>query len=250
MLLITDLNDIPPLDKPCALTIGSFDGVHLGHQALLKHLKGKGTLCVFTFSNHPSTLFNPDNPVDLICPPLQKVKLLHDYGVDLVILIPFTRSFANVDFDEFLRQLKSKLNFSWLALGVGAAFGKNRKGDEAAVRRLASQLDFNVDYLPKTIVKGLPVSSGRIRSCIAQGRFQDAQELLGRHYSLLGRLKDNGFHLPTLSLPPDGVYPVRVLTEAEEYPGRALISNREKSLQLDLQNSKLSLQDKDVEVIF
>ncbi len=256
MLLITDLAKLPSLSEPCGLTIGSFDGVHLGHQALLKHLKSKlptnGILVVFTFLNHPTHLFTPDRPTPLICPPLQKVKYLADYGADIVCLIPFTVEFAKTSFREFLYYLKKQLSFSHLALGTGAAFGKNKEGDEPTVRKLASQLSFKVDYIPKTVVHGVPVSSGRIRSSIIQGALHEVQECLGRHYSLMGRLRnENGFFrfpLPGICLPPDGIYPVRVKTNSTIYLARAQIVPKEQLLRLDFLEMTASLQD--VEVIF
>lgn len=257
MLLITELDKLPLLSQPCGLTIGSFDGVHLGHQSLLKHLRSKlpsnGILAVFTFINHPSHVFNPNHPTSLICPPLQKVKHLSDYGTDIVFLIPFTAEFANTSFEGFLRKLKKHLNFSYLTLGTGAAFGRNREGDETNVRKLALELGFEVDYLPKTMIKGLPVSSGRVRTLISQGSFQDVQECLGRHYSLMGHLEENAFyhfHLTDICLPPEGIYAVRLKTAENEYLGRALVSPKEKSMQFDLFNDSISLCDKDVEAIF
>jgi riboflavin kinase/FMN adenylyltransferase len=258
MLLITDLNDIPLLSYPCGLTIGSFAGVHLGHQALLKHLKSKlpsnGILTVFTFSNHPSHLLTPDHLTPLICPPLQKVKSLVDYGADIVILIPFTAEFAKTSFREFLTQLKKKLNFSYLALGTGSTFGQNREGDESNVCKLAIELNFAADYLPKIIVGRAPVSSGRIRSSITQGAFHEAQDCLGHHYSLMGRLNvKNGFYhffLPGICLPPKGIYPIRLKTHSKIYLARAYITPQEQWIQLDLIETAISLQGKDVEVIF
>jgi riboflavin kinase/FMN adenylyltransferase len=172
MLLITDLNDIPTLGRPCGLTIGSFDGVHLGHQALLKHLRAKlppnSILSILTFSNHPSHLFTPHSPTLLISPPLQKVKHFENYGADLVILIPFDAAFAGTSFEKFLRHMKESLGFSYLSLGEGATFGKNKEGNEANVKLLAKEIGFEVDYLPKYLVNGTPVSSGRVRALIAQ----------------------------------------------------------------------------------
>jgi riboflavin kinase / FMN adenylyltransferase len=258
MLLITDLNDVPSLTKACGLTIGSFDGVHLGHQALLNHLKSKlpsdGVLCVFTFSTHPSHLFCPETPVPLICPPLQKVKHLADYGADLIFLIPFTPEFAKTSFESFLRQLKKRLHFSHLAFGIGAAFGKNREGDEINVRHLASELAFETDYLPKTMIGGAPVSSGRIRSLITQGSFQEVQTCLGRPYSLMGRLQqENGFYhffLPGICHPPEGIYSIRLKTTSSTYLGRAHISTEEPIIRLELLKTEPSLHGKDAEVIF
>lgn len=247
MLLITDLKDLPTLTD-CGLTIGTFDGVHLGHQALLRHLKKKsGKVVVFTFSNHPTQVFRPDNPTPLICPPLQKVKQLYDSGADIVILVPFTPSFAQTPFDKFLHDLKLKINFSHLTLGTGAVLGKNREGNEDNIRTLGTKLHFSVDYLPKTLLKGQPISSGRIRTAITQGHFHEVQESLGRPYSLMGHLNENDFPLPGICMPPDGVYAVQIKTGATQHLGRALISSKKQSLQLDLPTS---LHGKDVEVIF
>ncbi len=258
MLLITHLADLPSPSEPCGLTIGSFDGVHLGHQALLKHLRSKlpknGVLAVLTFLNHPTHLFTPDQPMFLICPPLQKVKHLADCGADIVCLIPFTLEFAKTSFREFLHTLKKQLNFSYLALGTGATFGKNKEGDEPNVRKLASTFAFEVDYLPKTLVQGVPVSSGRIRSSIVQGALQEVQECLGRPYSLMGRLKkENGFFclfLPGICLPPEGIYTVRIKINSTCCPARAQVMPKQQLLRLDLLETRISFQDKDIEVIF
>src|SRR6267154_1099110 len=258
MLLITDLKDIPLLSQPCGLTIGTFDGIHLGHQALLKHLKSKlptdGVLAVFTFLNHPSHLFTPEQPTPLICPPLQKVKHLTDYGADIVFLIPFTSEFAQTPFRDFLRHLKKQLNFSHLALGMGATFGKNKEGDETNVLKLADELAFELDYLPKTKINDKPISSGRVRTSIMKGAFHEVQICLGRHYSLMGRLHEkNGlfhFPLPGICLPPEGIYPVRLKTNSTMYVARAHIIPQEQLIQIDPFKKKISLHDKDVEIIF
>jgi riboflavin kinase/FMN adenylyltransferase len=252
MLLITDLREIPALSEPCALTIGSFDGVHLGHQAILQHLKAKvpgGKLTVFTFSNHPTHLFAPERPVPLICPPLQKVKHLADHGVDVVIMIPFTLKFSKTPFREFLSHLKKQLNFTYLTLGIGASFGKDKEGVEANVRKLATELSFTVDYLPKTIVSKDLVSSGRVRAALIQADFHQVQDCLGRPYSLMGRLNDSlQFFLTGICLPPEGIYPVRIKFHDTIHLGRAQIQGR--SIQLDPLKPSIPFNNKDVEIIF
>jgi riboflavin kinase/FMN adenylyltransferase len=258
MLLITELADLPSLSQPCGLTIGNFDGVHLGHQALLSHLKSKlppnGMLTVFTFLNHPTHFFTPDCPALFICSPLQKVKYLADHGADIVCLISFTPDFSNISFQEFLLFLKNRLNFSHLTLGKDAAFGKNKEGNEQNVRKLAKKLDFEVDYIPKSLYNGIPISSGKIRSLIVQGALSEVQEYLGRHYSLMGRLnKENGcfyLHLPGLCLPPQGIYPVQIKTDANVYLGQAHIAIQEQGIRFHLLKTTASLHNQDAEVIF
>lgn len=258
MLLITDLNDTFSLDQPCGLTIGSFDGVHLGHQALLKHLRAKlppkALLAIFTFSNHPSHFFVPHAPISLITPPLQKVQLLENYGADIIFLVPFTDAFAKTSFEMFLTSLKRRLGFSHLALGSGATFGKNKEGNEVNVRRFAAELKVEVDYLHKYLVNGTPVSSGRIRTLISQGVFSEVQNCLGRPYSLMGRLIQQKDHyllpFPGICLPPEGRYPIRLKTSAQTYQGIAHLACQKELIRLDIQEDRIPLDGKEAELIF
>jgi len=258
MLLVPSLDDIPPIDQPCGLTIGSFDGVHLGHQTLLKQLRAKlpsnGLLTVYTFSNHPSHHFTPNAPTPLICPPLQKVKLLEAYGADIVILVPFTQEFAHTPFEQFLRLLKEKLSFSHLMLGANATFGHKRQGNEENVRKIAPSLEFEVDYLPKFALHETPISSGLIRSLIARGALHETQECLGRPYSLMGHVRSEerlySFNAQGLCLPPEGVYPIRIKTSSQMHLGRAQVSSQEQKIRLELLKENVSIDEKEVEVIF
>lgn len=258
MLLITDLSDIASQNQPCGLTIGSFDGVHLGHQALLKRLRSKlpsnGVLTVFTFSNHPSHLFTPESPIQLICPPLQKVKHLVDLGVEIIFLIPFTTEFAKTPFENFLKLMKQRLQFSQLLLGSGATFGKNREGKESNVAKLAESLHFECEYMQKYLVNGTPVSSGRIRTLISQANFSEIQDCLGRPYSLMGRIleKDghNELHFPGICLPPSGHYPIRLRTHSQTLQGTAHLNQKHSTLRLDIPKDGAPLTGNDAECIF
>lgn len=258
MLLITDLNTIPPDFPPCGLTIGSFDGVHLGHQALLKTLREKigptAPLVVFTFSNHPSHHFNPNNPVPLICPPLQKAKLLETYGADVVILTPFTLDFSQTEFDVFLSTLKKKLKFTHLVLGTGATFGRHKQGNEENVGKMAFQLDFQVEYLPKSKLHGEAISSGRIRSYITQGAFDKVEEGLGRPYSLLGHLVEEGSYYVMkaegLCLPPKGSYSVMLKAGSEKHPAKADVDPLKHQICIERVGRMGHLPTQEIEIVF
>ncbi len=254
MLLITDLADIPPFEQPCGLTIGTFDGVHLGHQVLLNHLRAKlpaqGLLVVVTFSNHPSQLFTPQSPIPLVCSALQKVKHLADYGADIVCLIPFTPEFAATSFKDFFKTLKARLGFSQLALGEGAVIGNNREGTESQIKHLATQIHFEVDYLPKYLVNGTPVSSRRVRKLIQTAQFDEIAQCLGRPYSLMGGLRSEKnhylLHFPGICLPPTGTYPIRVHTFSNTYQDLAHV-HQNHTIRVTLEEG---LDGKEAQLIF
>jgi riboflavin kinase/FMN adenylyltransferase len=258
MLLITNLKDLPAIDAPCGLTIGSFDGVHLGHQTLLKNLRARlpsnGILVVLTFSNHPSHHFSPQSGILLICPPLQKVHYLKEAGADLIILIPFTEAFSQTPFDQFLNSLKQKINIQHLVLGTGATFGKGREGNEAMTKKLGTTLGFKADYLPKFLVNDEPVSSARIRRLIAQGDFEEVASCLGRPYSVMGELtgdsKKQTLHLPGLCLPPDGKYCVEIKHNGPTFQAYASVIQREELIEIHRRNGPLITPKANAEVIF
>lgn len=258
MLLVTDLNDLPVLDTPCGLTIGSFDGVHLGHQALLKSLRAKipagGNLVVFTFSNHPSHHFSPDNVTPLIYPPLQKVHYLKQLGADLVVLVPFNKEFSQTPFDAFLGGLHRRLKLKFITLGVGATFGKGKQGNEETIKKIAAEWGFEAEYMPKFMVDNAPVSSGRIRKLISQGELHDAAACLGRPYSLMGHCVDKaekwGIDVQGLCLPPAGTWPVTIKEHHHIFPARAHVSPGEQKIYLEPLKESFTFQRKEIEIIF
>ena len=217
MITVSDLVNLPILSPPVGLTIGTFDGIHLGHQALLKALKEKvsGTLTVFTFSNHPSGIINSRPSTPLLITLDHKLKLLKECGVNLSVLSPFNTEFASQSFDQFLSKLHNALHFSHLILGEGASFGKNRQGNEDEVRAFAKSHHFEVDYFPKIFHNNEPISSGRIRNHLQKGELSEVQTLLGRPYSIYAPLisEKNDYRLDVsgLCLPPHGIYPIQLL---------------------------------------
>lgn len=252
MIICRSLNEIPSLPQPIGLSIGSFDGVHLGHQALFQFLRNKvtdqGTVAALTFANHPSQVFNGHAPTLQLCTLEHKLKLFKELCIDLVILIEFNAKFAQQPFDLFLKELRQHLPFSYLALGEDARFGKDRQGTSDAVKTLAPLLDFEVKYLDKTLWKDLPISSGRIRKALQEGNLDEVASLLGRNYSVFSSLNKRQGHYEiaasNLCLPPDGIYPMKVQEPAKGIDGHAEVCNETKTIRLDfLPNGHLLSQD-------
>lgn len=193
-----------------ALTIGTFDGVHLGHQSIFKRMqKLSPHTTVLTFLNHPCALLKPPAPPLLTHFPL-KLSLLASFGIDAIIALPFTSEFASLTYDALLQNF----DLSHLVLGADSAFGKHREGTPSNIQRYAKGRSFTVEYLPKFSLDNIPISSSRIRKAIISGDLALATRLLGRPYSIPYPLP------PTpLVLPPSGTYPI-------------LIDNTESSLTL------------------
>src|SRR3990167_1227506 len=188
MKVFNEIEKIPQLSTPIALTIGVFDGVHLGHQEIFKklhRLAGKeGTSCVLTFENHPSHLLTPYSPIIPLISLDHKLELFKKYGIDVVIVLPFTKELSNESYDTFIKRVHSHLPFSTLILGEGATLGKNREGNDHTVPELGKSLGFTVDYITKEIYHKEPISSGRIRALVKEGDLKKTKKMLGRHHSI------------------------------------------------------------------
>ena len=214
--------------KPLHLAIGMFDGVHLGHRAVVgaavqSARANGGIAAVLTFHPHPSALFNPGKPTRLIMDPSWKAGLLQGLGVDVVINQPFTPEFAGIDAGQFLPLLKKALpGLVEIYVGEDWRFGAKRRGDVAMLVNEARVLGVSVTSAPPVSLDGEPVSSTRIRTLLESGDVAGANALLGDPYRSLGTVvggkgmgRTIGF--PTLNLawspelrPRYGVYAVRV----------------------------------------
>ncbi|WP_420422276.1 adenylyltransferase/cytidyltransferase family protein [Simkania sp.] len=241
MKVVTKLEDIPPAVTPIALTIGIFDGIHLGHQAIIKELhkltRKTGTRVLLTFSNHPSQIFQPEAPTPLVMSFQHRLHLLKLYGIDLVIALPFTREFSQQSYIECMEALRKKLPFQELVLGEDASFGKNREGDEEHMKALADQMGFKTHYLKKERHHKETISSGMIRNFIQEGKLKKIKKYLGRPYSIWKPLdpdaikKENetlyswSFETSELSSLPSGVYGVDFEGEPDTLPAIAFIQN-------------------------
>jgi len=197
------------------MTIGNFDGVHLGHQKILHRLRDKvgqdGSVCVFTFSNHPSHVLPGRDPAPLISSKELKLEMLEKSGVDIVYCIPFSLELAGMSYAEFLQTLKKNCPFDFLVLGEGACLGKKREGTPERVTELGKRLDFQAEYLTKMQDEGNAISSRKIRELILKGNLKEASLLLGRPFALTGKSKTQELTFPPyVCLPPDGEYLVTI----------------------------------------
>ncbi len=233
MDFFTDLNDLHISSSWC--TVGSFDGVHLGHQALIRqlvqgaHASGSEAI-VLTFSPHPAVFFGRSNPGYSLSSPEEREQLLKTLGVDRVITIKFDQKIASLCAVDFMTGLKNDLHLSHFLAGYDFALGRDREGNFDSLQAIGKELGFSVDaFAPVTNEHGI-ISSSRIRDLLHRGKLSEANELLGRPYSLEGNVI-NGEHrgrklgFPTANLdiaedrlvPAKGVYACRALVNGQVY---------------------------------
>jgi riboflavin kinase/FMN adenylyltransferase len=208
------------------VTIGSFDGVHIGHQRLLRRVRREATrdgltAVAVTFDPHPRCVVDPGG-----CPPLlsslgDRVDLLGRNGADRVVVIPFTSELSAWSADRFAATLTDSLGMRRLIVGPGFALGRGREGNLEFLGRLGARRGFEVSTLAPSTRGGRPISSGRIRESIASGRLAHAISMLGRAYVLEGVIERGegrgaGLGVPTANL---GVDASRCIPEAGVYAG-------------------------------
>lgn len=270
--LITSLKDFPKPSKPVVLTIGNFDGVHRGHQSVLSHMRKIAQTacietCAITFSNHPSEILRPTSPILLLCNLPHRIKLLQERNIDTIVVLPFTPEIAQQSASEFIENIYSHIPFSHLILGHDATLGKDRQGDRATMHRLGETHGFVVDYVEGYSDEISPISSSRIRFFLIEGNLLKVEELLGRPYSIygkvlpgLGRGKQIGFPTANLDVsglccPPYGVYAVSVKKGKSITPGIANLGlaptiRNKPLLEVHLFTQEGDLYNQEIEVLF
>jgi riboflavin kinase/FMN adenylyltransferase len=222
--------------RPVHLAIGMFDGVHLGHRAVIEAAvqsarRSGGLAVVLTFWPHPSALFRPDNPTRLIQDAPLKARMLLALGVDAVVTQPFTTELAGVAAADFLAWLKQRLpTLAAVYVGENFRFGQGRKGDVTQLLASARALGLTVFSAPRVNLDGEPISSTRIRGLLEAGEVAAANTLLGYSYFAEGVVRPGkrlgrGLGFPTLNLawspglrPRYGVYVVRVASAKSAEP--------------------------------
>ncbi|MFN7086225.1 MAG: bifunctional riboflavin kinase/FAD synthetase, partial [Burkholderiales bacterium] len=181
-------------DTPVALTIGNFDGVHLGHQAMLAKLREAAARlgvpsCVMTFEPHPREFFAPDQAPTRLTSLREKLELIAAQGIERVVVCRFNYEFARHTAQDFIeRTLVRGLGVRWLLVGDDFRFGARRAGDFTMLKHAASRFGFEVEAMPSVALDGVRVSSTAVRNALAAGDLAHAARLLGRPYSISGRV--------------------------------------------------------------
>ena len=239
MLVEEELTRFSP-ERDTLLTVGVFDGVHLGHKHLISKLleEAKRNLLsgVVTFQEHPEKLLSPRTKLPLLNDIEERISLLKNEGVDIIIPLSFTAELAHLSAHQFVGLLQKHLRMRGMVIGPDFALGKDREGDTDTLRKLGQTMNFSVTVVPPLVINGEVVSSTAVRKALADGDMGKVQELTGRPFSLQGTVvtgagRGVGLGFPTANLaitperalPPDGVYASLTHIDGKAYQSMANI---------------------------
>lgn len=275
MRILHHISELGTLSGPLVVAAGVFDGMHPGHKAVLQAALDasktvQGTAVALTFDPHPSKVLRPESAVRLLTSTRHKLRLMEEFGISTVLVIPFDKNFASVEAVDFLRNLKAAApGLVRICVGKGWKFGHARRGNANLLRSLGPELGFETTEVEPVESRGSMVSSTLIRNAVETGDLESAGRFLGRNYSILGTViagdglgRKLGF--PTANLaahneqfPPDGVYAVRVHAGEQNLSGVANIGSRptvktagERLLEVHLLDFSADLYGTDIEVEF
>jgi riboflavin kinase/FMN adenylyltransferase len=224
MQFIHAATELKPGDRKVCLAIGFFDGVHLGHQQIIRQTvadarQREAVALIVTFDQHPNTVVAPDRAPPLIYSLAQKLRVIGACGPDTLLLLHFDKPFSQQSGEEFVRGLARDLGrIESLCVGADFTFGRKRSGNVALLKTLGKELGFTVHGMSAVSLDGKVVSSTRIREAIGAGEFDLAGQMLGRTYTLAGRVTEGdrlgrqlgyptaNLEVTGLMLPPRGVY--------------------------------------------
>ncbi len=230
--------------KDTLLTIGVFDGVHLGHKYLIsqlkEHARRQNLLAgVVTFRQHPQEVLSPQTKLPFLTDLAERTNLLKNEGVDTIITLSFTPEFAQLSAQEFVSLLKKYLRMRGIVIGPDFALGRNREGNANTLCTLGQDMNFSVTVVPPIVINNEVASSTAIRKALADGDMKKVHQLIGRSFSLHGRVitgagrgAELGFRTtnlnidPEQALPADGVYATRVYLDDKAYQSMTIIGTR------------------------
>lgn len=272
-----DLNNFRALNP--VVTIGTFDGVHLGHREVISELKrhcmlSGGESVVFTFEPHPRIVIAPqEDSLRLLSTKSEKIRLMEKIGIDHLVIYPFTKEFSKLTYDEFVSEILVKgMNISSLVVGYDHRFGKGRQGDFNSLEMLSKSLNFTVEQLSQLVVDNKVVSSTKIRQALEEGNISKANHFLGYQYTLSGKVIEGNqlgrkIGFPTANIdtydrhklvPADGVYAVLVESGGRVLKGMLNIGIRptvnynadHKSIEVHIFNFDEDIYNSDITILF
>ncbi len=246
MKIYRHINDFEKVPN-AVVTIGTFDGVHVGHQKIITRLREialatGGETVILTFFPHPRMILHPEDlNIKMITTMDERADQLEKYKIDHLIITPFTRDFSNLSPEEYISQvLVDQLGIKKIIIGYDHRFGKNRQGGLKELKQYESVFNYKVEEISEQDVNDVAVSSTRIRAALLQGDIKVANEFLGYSFQLSGKVvrgdqigRQMGF--PTANLfveqtyklvPADGIYAVLISVDGEDFRGMCYIGNR------------------------
>jgi riboflavin kinase/FMN adenylyltransferase len=274
MRTLTSLESLAHETAPVVLAAGVFDGVHLGHQAVIAQAQGLartagGQAWVLTFDPHPLKILKPHAAPALLTSTPHKLQLLGAQRVEGCIVLPFTAKLAALEPETFIRQLHAAVpHLAGMVVGANWTFGHRARGDVGLLKALAAELGFAVAIVDGITWNGKVVSSTRIRHAVHAGHLQEAADMLGRPFSMFGTVVHGkklgralGFRTANVNPhnevhPPPGIYAVRAVVQQRVYDAAAYLSNRESRVhapgivEVHIMDQDLNLYDSDMEILF
>ena len=245
MEIIRGLEELEKSYPNTVITIGNFDGLHLGHQKIIQTVIREseeiyGTSMVVTFDPHPMKVLAPEKEVKMLTTPKERERLIRTMGINVLLCITFNEEFSLLQPDEFIENvLVNKINVKKVIVGQNYAFGKARKGTTELLRRRGRKYGFNVKVVRHAKVNGDVVSSSKIRSFLSTGQVFEASTFLGRAYTIEGNVirgagrGEKLLHIPTANIttpnelvPKEGVYAVRIGFKGGFFEGVANIGKK------------------------
>lgn len=265
-----ELAQVSP-ERDTAITVGVFDGVHLGHRHLVEHLRQQAQAMdclagIVTFRQHPQQVL-AQSEVSYLITLDERIALLQELGIDFVVPLSFTRDLAQTSAREFALALQRYLRMKSLIIGPDFALGRGREGNAAVLFDLGREMGFSVHVVPPKVLDEEIISSTAIRQALAQGDLVKVQRMLGRPYTLWGpvvhgaeRGRTLGFPTANLDvnsnrrLPADGVYVTRAYVDDEEYPSvtnigvRPTFGQQDRTIEVYLLDTDMKLYGQEVRI--
>ena len=199
---------------PTVLTIGNFDGVHLGHQAILRTLRAEASshspdakTALLTFDPHPAAVLRPDLPLRLLTTPRERLQLIERFGLDLGIIQPFDLEFASQPPARFLALLVERLGLARLVVGPDFALGRGRSGTVEVLKALGAQLGYELSVIEPVAGQAGEIRSRQLRNCLLAGKVREAAQMLGRRYNIVGLVEQGDRRGREIGVPTANVQP-------------------------------------------